>query len=85
MNEILSSEQFQEDQDFDLSLRPQRLDDFVGQEKIKDNLAIFIQATMEREEALSFDYFFLSCLLFLSSPSLECVGCRTSVVLPQWI
>ncbi|MBN2170320.1 MAG: Holliday junction branch migration DNA helicase RuvB [Candidatus Krumholzibacteriota bacterium] len=34
------------------SLRPQRLADFVGQESIKDNLRVFIQAAVARGEAL---------------------------------
>src|SRR6185503_19388249 len=38
--------------DLDRSLRPKRLDDFVGQERIKQQLAIFIEATRTRGEAL---------------------------------
>jgi Holliday junction DNA helicase RuvB len=38
--------------DLDRSLRPKRLDDFVGQERIKDQLAIFIEAARARGEAL---------------------------------
>ena len=38
--------------DLDRSLRPKRLDDFVGQERIKQQLAIFIEATRARGEAL---------------------------------
>lgn len=34
------------------SLRPQSLQDFVGQEKLKNNLSVFIQATKKRKEAL---------------------------------
>lgn len=34
------------------SLRPRRLDEFIGQESIKENLGIFIEATKERGEAL---------------------------------
>ena len=40
------------------SLRPKLLVDFQGQEKIKANLAIFIQATRERNESL--DHVFLA-------------------------
>jgi Holliday junction DNA helicase RuvB len=40
------------DWDFDSSLRPDRLDTFVGQTKIKDNLLVFIRAAVEREESL---------------------------------
>jgi len=38
--------------EFDRTLRPERLDDFVGQEKLKSNLKIFIQAAKKRGEAL---------------------------------
>lgn len=36
----------------DLSLRPKSLKDFIGQETLKENLSIFIQAAKKREEAL---------------------------------
>ncbi|MDE3132496.1 MAG: Holliday junction branch migration DNA helicase RuvB, partial [Acidobacteriota bacterium] len=48
---ILSAEQLPED-DLDRSLRPRRLDDFIGQEAIKDQLAVSIAAAASREEAL---------------------------------
>jgi Holliday junction DNA helicase RuvB len=38
--------------DLDRSLRPKRLEDFVGQERIKQQLAIFIEAARARGEAL---------------------------------
>ena len=38
--------------DFDRSLRPKKLDDFVGQERVKQQLAIFIEAARARGEAL---------------------------------
>jgi holliday junction DNA helicase RuvB len=48
---ILSAEQLPED-DLDRSLRPRRLEDFVGQETLKDQLAVSIAAAAGREEAL---------------------------------
>jgi Holliday junction DNA helicase RuvB len=48
---ILSAEQLPED-DLDRSLRPRRLEDFVGQEALKDQLAVSIEAAAGREEAL---------------------------------
>ncbi len=48
---IQDPEQLPED-DLDRSLRPRRLQDFVGQEALKDQLAISIAATSAREEAL---------------------------------
>jgi Holliday junction DNA helicase RuvB len=38
--------------DLDRSLRPKKLDDFVGQDRIKQQLAIFIEAAQARGEAL---------------------------------
>ncbi len=38
--------------DFDRSLRPPTLEDFVGQKQVTDQLAIFIEAARRREEAL---------------------------------
>ncbi len=40
------------DDDFDGSLRPRRLQDFIGQEALKDQLAVSIAAAAAREEAL---------------------------------
>ena len=48
---ILSAEQLPED-DLDRSLRPRRLEDFIGQEGLKDQLAVSIAAAAGREEAL---------------------------------
>lgn len=41
-----------EDTDLDLSLRPSRFDEFVGQAKILNNLKVFIEATRMRGDAL---------------------------------
>jgi len=38
--------------DLDRSLRPKRLQDFVGQERVKEQLAVFIEAARGRGEAL---------------------------------
>src|SRR5438128_3271475 len=40
------------DEDLDRSLRPRRLEDFVGQDMIKDQLAVSIAAAVSRGEAL---------------------------------
>jgi Holliday junction DNA helicase RuvB len=40
------------EEELDRSLRPKRLADFVGQERIKEQLAIFIEAAQARGEAL---------------------------------
>jgi Holliday junction DNA helicase RuvB len=40
------------DSAFDRNLRPKKLGDFIGQDRIKKSLAIFLQATKQREEPL---------------------------------
>ena len=47
---LLSSNIMQEDED--MNLRPQFLDEYVGQEHLKENLRIFIQAAKNRSESL---------------------------------
>jgi holliday junction DNA helicase RuvB len=42
----------QAEDDLDRSLRPKRLEDFVGQERVKEQLAVFIEAARGRGEAL---------------------------------
>ena len=32
------------------SLRPKKLQEYIGQDKVKDNLSIFIQAALNRNE-----------------------------------
>ena len=41
-----------EEKQFELSLRPTRLQEYIGQKKVKDNLRIFMQAALKRREAL---------------------------------
>jgi Holliday junction DNA helicase RuvB len=49
---IIAADQENEDVVIDRSLRPSRFEEFVGQQRIKDNLAVFIQAAKGRGEAL---------------------------------
>jgi len=48
---ILSAEQLPDD-DLDRGLRPRRLEDFIGQEALKEQLAVSIAAASSRQEAL---------------------------------
>ncbi len=41
-----------EEKQFELSLRPTHLQEYIGQKKVKDNLRIFMQAALKRREAL---------------------------------
>lgn len=40
------------DSELDVTLRPKTLDDYVGQDKVKSNLKVFIEASKKRKEAL---------------------------------
>ena len=53
---LVHPETIEEDRQ-DLSLRPQRLSEFLGQAAMKENLSVFIKAAREREESL--DHLFL--------------------------
>jgi Holliday junction DNA helicase RuvB len=48
----ITPEAISDDVNFELSVRPRNFEEFVGQEKIKENLKIFIQAAKQRNEAL---------------------------------
>ncbi|MDE5946859.1 MAG: Holliday junction branch migration DNA helicase RuvB [Oscillospiraceae bacterium] len=49
---IVSSENTSEDADIEISLRPQTLNEYIGQNKVKENLAIYIEAARRRNEPL---------------------------------
>lgn len=51
-NRIVSPEYEPDDVETEVSLRPKTLDEYVGQEKIKQNLRIYIQAAKQRGEAI---------------------------------
>lgn len=51
-SQIISANSSEEDRKFEAALRPKRLDDFTGQAKLKENLAIAIEAAKRRGEAL---------------------------------
>ena len=49
---IVSSAASEEDRQSDLTLRPQRLEEFIGQTTLKENLSIAVEAARMRGEAL---------------------------------
>ncbi|GIN20130.1 MAG TPA: Holliday junction branch migration DNA helicase RuvB [Bacillus bacterium] len=49
---VLSGEASMNDVSFEQSLRPQSLSQYIGQDKVKNNLSVFIQAAKMRKEAL---------------------------------
>ena len=57
-NGILSAMKIGDNVEFDATLRPKTLDEYIGQEKIKENLRIFIQAAKQRKEPLEHILFF---------------------------
>lgn len=48
----------EEDVKIEGSLRPQRLDDYIGQSKVKENLKIYIEAAKQRGDALDHVLFY---------------------------
>src|SRR4051812_23854751 len=56
--EITTPELLSEESVVELSLRPQRLAEFIGQQKVKDSLRIYIDAAMARREPLDHTLFF---------------------------
>ncbi len=52
MTRVITPETFEEDFQFEASLRPRTLEEYVGQEKAKGNLRVFIDAARKRGEAL---------------------------------
>lgn len=52
MNDRLIDSELKPEDIFDKSIRPESLDEYVGQEKIKENLRVFIKAAKMRNEPL---------------------------------
>jgi Holliday junction DNA helicase RuvB len=51
-NPLISAAPIETETGFELSLRPRNLSEYIGQDKIKNNLSIFIKAAKGRREAL---------------------------------
>jgi holliday junction DNA helicase RuvB len=51
-NDDLDPQRHVDDRFAELSLRPRRLAEFIGQPKLKENLAIFLKAAKQRSEPL---------------------------------
>jgi Holliday junction DNA helicase RuvB len=49
---IVSAQAFDEDARIEASVRPKRLDEYIGQKRVKENIEIAIQAARSRGEAL---------------------------------
>ena len=55
---IITTENLEEDVKIENHLRPQMLEDYIGQEKAKETLKIYIRAAKERKEALDHVLFY---------------------------
>lgn len=55
---IISSRQLDGDGEAELSIRPKTMDEYIGQDKVKEGLKIYIDAALQRKEALD------HCLLY---------------------
>jgi holliday junction DNA helicase RuvB len=56
--EITTPEELADEGAVELSLRPQRLSEFIGQQKVKDSLQIAVDAALARREPLDHTLFF---------------------------
>ena len=52
IDELDSPYEASPERDLDKVLRPDQLEDFAGQKKVTDNLRVFVEAALQREEAL---------------------------------
>lgn len=57
-NRMIETNLIEEDIKIEGSLRPQTLDDYIGQSKVKDNLKIYIEAAKQRNDALDHVLFY---------------------------
>lgn len=55
---FIESSWTEQDETFEIPLRPQSLDDFIGQEQIRERLEVFIGAAKKRQEALGHCLFY---------------------------
>ena len=55
---MVEIERFDEEVSYEMTLRPSTWDEYIGQEKIKKNLKVFIEASKKRNEALDHILFF---------------------------
>lgn len=55
---VISTQIQEEDIKIEKTLRPQTLDDYIGQQKAKENLKVYIEAAKQREEALDHVLFY---------------------------
>ena len=69
--DLLKSARQRDEEAWETSIRPKTLDEFIGQETIKKNLSVFIQAARKREESL--DHVLLAGPPGLGKTTLACI------------
>ena len=57
-NRIISAKPLDDEDNFESSLRPKTLTEYIGQTKVKENLAVFIDAARKRQEPLDHVLFY---------------------------
>ncbi|MEE0867283.1 MAG: AAA family ATPase, partial [Clostridia bacterium] len=55
---IISTNRLEGDNEAEFTIRPKTMDEYIGQDKVKESLKIYINAALERKEALD------HCLLY---------------------
>ena len=58
MERMVEIEKFDAESSYEITLRPSSWDEYIGQEKIKKNLKVFIEASKRRDEALDHILFY---------------------------
>ena len=80
---MVGSELTPEDLDVDRTLRPQRLDDYCGQEHIKQSLRVLIEAAQSRGETLDHVIFWARPRWLPLSPTSWALRSRRRAVRPS--
>ena len=70
-NRVMTPESTPEDTDIEYSLRPKTLSEYIGQDKVKENLSVFIEAAKGRGEPL--DHVLLYGPPGLGKTTLSCI------------
>jgi Holliday junction DNA helicase RuvB len=71
MQRVVEVEKFSFEEKEEISLRPDKWQNYIGQEKIKKNLKVFIDAAKKREEALDHVLFFWTTRAWKNNSSIS--------------
>ncbi len=52
MKEIIKGEKELGEEEYEQNIRPSRLDEYIGQQEVKDNIRVFVEAAKMRDESL---------------------------------